>query len=479
MMRVRHGNRQALSYKYVAPGRPESEMVVIEKDGVWYVSSGTVRFKARPYEALPLLPAFYGYMKMSDLSFITNATQLAGRPFDSKNGRILSYYEPATDPSRTLAVKLREIVVERRKLDLPPHLLAELETMQKSVDDFLDKGELFQVDENTGLIVAAHMNDYPDVIANFQWLSDVPEDDLTPVSGAVWEDRTRPWSAAELEDSILTGYRPFLPDDTRNPEVSLCLLNLTSGEMRRIPYSGLSGLKGPHGCFLQGNREMVFTSHDSQARMQLERIDLATGGRVAVNAPSLDTLGFFCMERSPAGDKIAAAAFRASDGSFAFQIATINVADGAVTVPNASESFDKSVSWLPDGDGLVVVRLKAAAYPGGSKPSVICRMDLKGNVTELFEGDSPLVLRKARRMLYRDKNTRLWQICDLDGNNSQLYGDGFDGHFMPVVSPDDTKVVFLRERFGKPPQPYLFTVGKTSGTRITRIEGVFSEPVWR
>jgi hypothetical protein len=67
----------------------------------------------------------------------------------------------------------------------------------------------------------------------------------------------------------------------------------------------------------------------------------------------------------------------------------------------------------------------------------------------------------------------------LDGKNSALYGDGFDGHHSPAVSPDDSKILFLRKRFAKPAQPYLFTVGKTSGTRITSAEGFFYEPVWR
>lgn len=473
--RVRHGDRQGVSFTVAVPGQTEVMLRLVEKDGVWHMWAGGVYIKSRPYEVFPPLPGFYSGLEPSELRFITNRTQLSGKPFASKNGRILSFYEPATPPSRALALTLKSTLNRLKSRDLPADKMAEVAKKLETVEEFLNKGDMFQVDETTGLIVAAQMNDYPDAIADFRWVDDAPEAELALPDGVTWEDRTRPWSDAEVQDSVLIRYGPGMDADTA--PTHLCLLNLTSGNVRRLPYSEV---RRTSGVFSADKRDVLLAADTTGDKLQAVRINLATGKVTPVgggNRP--EAFSCITLESSPSGDKVAAVLFVSQGDEPAGRICVINPADGAFTWVGHAERIGQPINWLPDGDGFVFVRYKAAGYDGGSQPRMVCRMDMNGGVTELFEGDSPVVLRKTRRILYQDKNTRLWHVCGIDGKDSQLFGDGFDDHFDPAVSPDETKIVFMREQFGKPPQPYLFTLGKTSGSRITRIEGVFAEPIWR
>ncbi len=473
MKRIRHGSRQSVSYTLSAAGSPGFEMKVIEKDGLWYVTAGASRFKAKPYEALLPLPGFYTDLGTSDLAFITNRTQLGTTPPSSRSGGLAACYLPVAGPSRAIILRTKATVEEVRSKNPPADKLLEIEKVHAYAVALLEKGGEFLVNETNGLTIAYQTEDRPHAITDFQWLSGTPEADLTPPEGVKWEDRTIPWPAAEQENCILIHYAPFLPWDFTH-DMSLHLLNVSSGEIRRLP-SDYTGQR--RACFDPSRRNLILATGANEDRMGLGRFDLAGGKYSDFESRPPDAVASGILELSPSGDKIVTVLIKTGD-DLGSRICIINMADGSSSVIGNSKDLDYP-GWLPDGDGFIVVRYKDPAYRGGSQPEIICRLALDGAVTELFEGSMPLVLRKTRRILYQEKNTRLWHICDLDGKNSALFGDGFDGHDSPVVSPDESKIVFMKKRFGKPSHPYLFTLGKTSGTRITRTDGFFAEPVWR
>jgi hypothetical protein len=127
---------------------------------------------------------------------------------------------------------------------------------------------------------------------------------------------------------------------------------------------------------------------------------------------------------------------------------------------------------------MVLKRYEPAANPTGIERRVLCRLDADGKLTDLWPGDSPLVLRKSNRILYQDQGTRLWHTRALDGSGTELYADGMPNHGMPALSPDETKVLFLRFGGKHSPELVLFDFGKSEG-RVIEVPGFVSQPVWR
>jgi len=100
-------------------------------------------------------------------------------------------------------------------------------------------------------------------------------------------------------------------------------------------------------------------------------------------------------------------------------------------------------------------------------------------MTDLRAGEWPVVLRKSRRILYQDEDSRLWYTCELDGTKPELFAGGFKDYRTPAVSPDEKRIVFVRYEKGKTPQLTLFEMGKTEGKPAVQAGGFIGMPVWR
>jgi hypothetical protein len=162
-----------------------------------------------------------------------------------------------------------------------------------------------------------------------------------------------------------------------------------------------------------------------------------------------------------------------------FQISVVDLDDEHAQLLGEPSRIGAPFSWLPDGDGLILKRFGRSEDLKAVEPRILCRLGLDGKLTDLRSGDWPIVLRKARRILYQDDQTGLWWTCALDGTRPELFADGLAKHATPALSPDETKVIFTRYEKGKLPQLLLFELGKSTGTPVTTAKGFTGTPVWR
>jgi Tol biopolymer transport system component len=104
---------------------------------------------------------------------------------------------------------------------------------------------------------------------------------------------------------------------------------------------------------------------------------------------------------------------------------------------------------------------------------------MDGKLTDLRQGDSPVVLRKSKKILFEDTDSGLWRTCELDGTKPEIYADGMKGYDTPAVSPDESQIIFAKFEKGKLPRLMLFDWGDTNGKPIVNAGGFTGIPVWR
>jgi hypothetical protein len=131
-----------------------------------------------------------------------------------------------------------------------------------------------------------------------------------------------------------------------------------------------------------------------------------------------------------------------------------------------------ALSWLPDGQRLVLVARDAPAAP-----EQLAVLDASGRLTVLREGSAPAPLPDGR-LLFFDVSAGLWRTCDALGSDARLFHDGLPGLGGPALSPDGARAVFVEQRgHGNG----LVLVDLTTGRRepLDLGPGLFGSAVWR
>jgi Tol biopolymer transport system component len=136
------------------------------------------------------------------------------------------------------------------------------------------------------------------------------------------------------------------------------------------------------------------------------------------------------------------------------------------------------VNWTADGQHLVLVIRKTKDL--NSVPdSLLATMDMDGHVTELRPGDTPALLADRQTILFEDRDTKLWNTCDLQGQNVKLFADGLKGYGFPAPAPDGKRILMMHFSPGALPEPVLLNIGESAGRVITQVGGLWGEPAWR
>jgi hypothetical protein len=135
--------------------------------------------------------------------------------------------------------------------------------------------------------------------------------------------------------------------------------------------------------------------------------------------------------------------------------------------------------WLPGGDGLILKRFEATTDGTATEAPMFSRLGMDGKLTDLRWGDSPIVLRRSKMILFQDIDSGLWKTCEFDGTKPKLYADGMKGYVNPAVSPDESQIIFAKYENGKFPQLMLFYWGDTNGKPLVKVDGFVGRPVWR
>jgi hypothetical protein len=218
---------------------------------------------------------------------------------------------------------------------------------------------------------------------------------------------------------------------------------------------------------------------DTTGEMGLLKLNLVTGKNTPLAYGEFNGRIMLEAELSPDGQKIATIEGLGGTNLLELQIRVIDLQTGQSQLLGKPSGIGAPFSWLPDGDGLILKRFEHKEDLHAIEPRILCRLGLDGKLTDLRAGDWPVVLRKSRKILYEDNDTDQWYTCELDGTKPEVFAGGMKGYGMPAVSPDETRVVFVRYEKGKLPQLTLFALGKTNGKPAVHADGFTGVPVWR
>ena len=455
---------------------PEPYATIVETNGRWLVDeqSGT-RGTYRPFEAQLRLPNFYYFLFRSELEIIQIFPP--GSKFDRMDGGTAIYRVPLAESlQQTMKTSLDAIAQIERTKKLDPQLEAAREQTKK----MLANGVPMRIDMETGIIVEQGVADKAVRIEGFRWVEKVLDSEFAlDVKGApeVLSDPVA-GTPLELQDLVMIGYNAsWTPAIGKAIETDVVLLNLKSGEMRRVPIRGA----GMSGCFLKDRTSVCVSAVDLPAgAIRPMEVNLRTGENRWLGGPELEA--GFTMGPSLSPDGKTLAAFHKNSGGTLFdgRIVLIDISTGKSRyIGKRVDAF--SVNWLPDGTGLILLTRET---PNLDQPSIgtICRMDLNGEITQLCSGDSPIVIPSTRTIVFEEriaKSERVWKQCDLDGKNAKVLHSGFHDMGFPTVSPDGKRLIMMRFNPATGPRPTIIDLDSGNMTPASDKSGFWMKPAWR
>jgi hypothetical protein len=363
---------------------------------------------------------------------------------------------------------------ENPEMATKPEIRARLDEFKQ----LLASGVPVKIDVETGIVVGIESSQIAVRLENFRFLPRAP-DDAFDTSATKWADRTvGPVEAGDVNDLIMFGHNALWNPGQPSGDMEAVLLNVKSGQTWRIP---IESAQAGTGCFLPGRKSVVVTGVDqASGQMGLYVVDLVTRENRKIGSPLLD--GVLCISPTLSTDgKSVAVSYKGSGGGggdkvLDFRIALVDVATGAAR-PIGQPEDAAFVNWLPDGSGLLLMRRTYKDLREQATETII-RMDLKGNVTPIRPGNSPLVLGDDR-LLFRDQPSDLWLTCDLAGKNEKRLGDGLPHHSFPTGSPDGTRVLMMKFVKGRAPQPVIVTLADGTEQDVHVGDGLWGMPAWR
>ncbi len=113
------------------------------------------------------------------------------------------------------------------------------------------------------------------------------------------------------------------------------------------------------------------------------------------------------------------------------------------------------------------------------RTDVIARLELNGRLTTIRKGSSPVLLNDGRTILFEDTKSRTWQTCDLDGGNLKTYASGLAGYGFPSPALDGKRIIMMRFRLGRAPEPKILLIGESDGKTAINAPGLWATPAWR
>jgi hypothetical protein len=233
------------------------------------------------------------------------------------------------------------------------------------------------------------------------------------------------------------------------------------------------------GCFLKDRREVIIAGFDPTGGIGMLKVNLQTGKNESINYGQFTGGINLLAELSPDGTRIATMRTLGIGKLLNAQMRLVSVETGKAEDLGNPGRIGAPFSWLPDGEGLILKRYDEKQDLHAIEPRILCKLGLDGKLTDVRPGDWPVVLRRSRKILYEDNDTRLWHTCELDGSRPELFADGLKGYAMPAVAPDEKKIIFAYYEKGRLPQLMLFDLGKSKGKAVLQGEGFTSTPVWR
>jgi Tol biopolymer transport system component len=107
-------------------------------------------------------------------------------------------------------------------------------------------------------------------------------------------------------------------------------------------------------------------------------------------------------------------------------------------------------------------------------------MDMAGSITELVEGNFPVVSKALSKIIFKSQQDDEWYTCNLDGSSPQLLHDGLPNLAFPSASPDGKSLVMIDVENANRGSTTPIIVDIASG-KIRKLDvprGLWTTPVW-
>jgi hypothetical protein len=467
---------------------------ILERDDKWYVVEENRDYQCRPYEALYPAPVLYHVIEMAELRALSNAEELQrlGK-FESADESTATFRSLLTPPQKAQVRNLIEVAEKVASLpesDQSGDVKDDLPRLRQQLVAFkevLANGLTWKVNLEHGYIAEFGLPSQRITVEKYQALSDI-DPELFDKGDEPWDDRSGALLIDDeqaCDDVVMIAHAPAWHPGSSVPYTDTVLLNIKTGQIRRIPYQNGNCVPG---CFSQDRLKVFLTGtlgpFGSQA---LFEVDLITGDHRRLGAHQLQGTPV-SPALSPDGRTLVVASLTPGvhpppdDKPFdivRFQLSLVDIASGNAR-PLGTPLDIGEVNWLPDGSGLILVTRK---YQSKDTPSLdtISRMDLAGNVTELRPGSHPELVLNGTRILYEDQQSQRWFTCDLNGDAPSLIGDGLSEFGFPAASSKGDRLVmmYMGDADSKGPRPFIVDVRSGNATPIEVGEGFWAIPRWK
>ncbi len=461
--------RTAISFQAGERTQPFAE--IIERDGLWYVRSAEGNFKYRPYEAPLSVPSLYIFLPHREPSVLIEGDKSLGR-FVRLNDVVATYSIPLPEAKRE-ALQAARRDLQRAKV---AGAVEDPRAQQNlaDIDQLLETGREVQIDTQTAIFVAGGTPRYQFYLEEFQWFEKLAASTFA-IDDTQWTDRSGSLlRSGDTGSDIVISHQPRWKPGQEAGDMDVLLLNLRSGETRRLPYA-LGEVAS--GCFsADRQRCYIAGSVPVEGTIGIFEIDLMTGNHRRLGGAELQTGITMFPTLAPNGRRLAVLRQEPTAGPLKSRVHIVDIPTGK-SLPIGEAHDLAHLSWLPDGRGIILVSREMVAL---DQPSVstICRLGADGTLTPLRKGDSPIVLGSKKRILFQDEDD-LWKTCELDGGDVRIVGNGLPQHGFPAPSPDDKRAIFMKFGEAAGPRPHLVNLETGQSQPLDIGPGLWAKPVWK
>jgi len=444
---------------------------IVERNGLWYASDQSGDGKYRPFEAPLAIPSTYIFLNRSEPMFFTQPTAFHAGKFLGVSGDIASWDLPLPPVARATLERNLEQIKKLRDANPEAFKRKDFETAMKTLSDLLEHGERHEVDVRTGVVTRMGTEKMTTRIQEFKFLEKVDVGEFV-VEGKSWTDFTKSPLGGDRSNLVMIGHTSLWQKGQKGGDLNAGILNVTTGEFRRIPFTGSSAIGG---SFSKDRSKVYVSGLGNSGVMSLFEIDLQTGANRPIGNAILKSGFILSPVLSPDGKTIVFVHGMQGPGLLTSRIGLLDLATDETRY--VGEPFDTGImSWLPDSTGLIVVERTYEQLDSVGERWV-SRVDLDGRRTRLIRGDQPVVLGDGKTILYEADG--LWNLCGLDGKNGRLLGDGLRSLGFPAPAPDGKRLLMMRFSPDRGPEPILLDLVTLEQKSITTVQGVWAMPAWR
>jgi hypothetical protein len=470
-------NMRRVSFSLHGAGQSGEIASIVERDGFWYVVEDGQFSKYRPYEAPLRLPALNLFLAKSIPAVVDRAEPVG--TFLKLEGGTAVYQTPLAEPiKRTVQASLDAFrALERQS---PAAVTGQTTARIKDLESLLAQGTETRVATDSGIVQQSGAPGKRIWIRDFRWLAKADEAAFD-VAKRDWNDRSS--NLFEISESandvIMISNLPGWRRGMTPGDMDVLLLNIKSGELRRLPFAfGIAG----GGCF-SADRKRAYVSGVSGniadgAFIGLFEIDLASGENRRLGGPELQTGMVMFPTLSPGGNELAVLHVQPDVlPPLHAQVRLFELEQGTST-PLGDPLDTGPISWLPNADGIVLVSREAKAL---SEPAIgtVCRMDRTGKLSPLCKGVTPTVLLPRSRILFQEQASGLWKTCGLSGEDVTTVGDGLKRFGFPAPSPEGDRAIMMYFDAPEGPQPHIVDLATGETTPLSVGPGLWGKPYWR